>query len=31
LRDELTTRMRADESGWQQILNMPEPLIAELT
>ncbi len=30
LRDELTERMRADESGWQQILKVPEPLNAEL-
>jgi nicotinate phosphoribosyltransferase len=30
LRDELTTRMRADESGWQQILSVPEQLVAEL-
>ena len=30
LRDELTARMRADESGWQQILNVPEPLAAGL-
>jgi nicotinate phosphoribosyltransferase len=26
LRDELTARMRTDESGWQQILNVPERL-----
>src|SRR5919199_156013 len=26
LRDELTARMRADESGWQRVLNMPECL-----
>ncbi len=25
LRDELVKRIRVDESGWQQILNMPEP------
>ena len=31
LRDELSARMRADESGWQQILNVPESLTAELT
>jgi nicotinate phosphoribosyltransferase len=30
LRDELTARMRADESGWQRILRVPEPLAAEL-
>jgi nicotinate phosphoribosyltransferase len=30
LRDELTERMREDESGWQQILSLPEPLAAEL-
>jgi hypothetical protein len=30
LRDELTARMRADESGWQQILNVPERLVEEL-
>jgi nicotinate phosphoribosyltransferase len=30
LRDELTERMRADESGWQQILHVPESLNDEL-
>lgn len=30
LRDELTARMREDESGWQQILELPEPLADEL-
>jgi hypothetical protein len=25
LRDELVQRMRADNSGWEEILNMPEP------
>src|SRR5205085_933981 len=30
LRDELTARMRADESGWQRILDVPGPLAAEL-
>jgi nicotinate phosphoribosyltransferase len=30
LRDELTARMRADESGWQQILKVPESLVAAL-
>ncbi|MBA3711918.1 MAG: hypothetical protein H0W76_05630 [Pyrinomonadaceae bacterium] len=26
LRDELTERMRADDSGWQQVVNVPEQL-----
>ncbi|HEV2706684.1 MAG TPA: hypothetical protein VGV59_12225 [Pyrinomonadaceae bacterium] len=30
LRDELTARMRADESGWQNVLTMPEELAAAL-
>jgi hypothetical protein len=25
LRDDLVQRMRADNSGWEEILNMPEP------
>ena len=25
LRDNLVQRMRADNSGWEEILNMPEP------
>jgi nicotinate phosphoribosyltransferase len=29
LRDELTERMRADESGWRQVLRMPDSLAAE--
>jgi nicotinate phosphoribosyltransferase len=31
LRDELTARMRADDSGWQSILEMPDALGSELT
>jgi nicotinate phosphoribosyltransferase len=31
LRDDLTARMREDESGWQQILNVPESLSSELS
>lgn len=31
LRDELSSRMRADDSGWQQVLEVPEALMAELT
>jgi nicotinate phosphoribosyltransferase len=30
LRDELTQRMRADESGWQEILNVPQTLTEDL-
>jgi nicotinate phosphoribosyltransferase len=30
LRDELTARMRADSSGWQQVLQMPAQLADEL-
>ncbi|MET0621415.1 MAG: hypothetical protein ABW250_00395 [Pyrinomonadaceae bacterium] len=30
LRDELTARMRTDDSGWRQVLNLPEQLEAEL-
>jgi nicotinate phosphoribosyltransferase len=30
LRDELTERMREDESGWQNILTVPEPLTEAL-
>ncbi|HVF57305.1 MAG TPA: hypothetical protein VM934_14215 [Pyrinomonadaceae bacterium] len=30
LRDELTNRMREDESGWQGVLKMPEALTGEL-
>jgi nicotinate phosphoribosyltransferase len=30
LRDELTERMRADESGWQEILNVPQALVEDL-
>ncbi|MDQ3742839.1 MAG: hypothetical protein M3444_00365 [Acidobacteriota bacterium] len=30
LRDELTERMRADESGWQEILNVPQMLAEDL-
>jgi nicotinate phosphoribosyltransferase len=30
LRDELTARMRADESGWQRIIRVPEQLAVEL-
>jgi len=30
LRDELTERMRADESGWQEILNVPRMLAEDL-
>jgi nicotinate phosphoribosyltransferase len=30
LRDELTARMRADDSGWRQVLDVPEQLEAEL-
>lgn len=26
LRDDLTSRMRADNSGWQEIIKMPEPI-----
>jgi nicotinate phosphoribosyltransferase len=31
IRDELTARMRADDSGWQSVLTMPEGLAVELT
>jgi nicotinate phosphoribosyltransferase len=30
LRDELTARMREDESGWQDVLRVPDSLAAEL-
>jgi nicotinate phosphoribosyltransferase len=30
LRDDLTSRMRADDSGWQDVLELPEALSAEL-
>jgi nicotinate phosphoribosyltransferase len=30
LRDELTSRMRADDSGWQDVLEVPEALRVEL-
>ena len=30
LRDELTARMRTDESGWREVLKVPEPLAAAL-
>ncbi|MFL6253649.1 MAG: hypothetical protein ACJ74T_01375 [Pyrinomonadaceae bacterium] len=30
LRDELTARMRSDESGWRDVLALPESLAAEL-
>jgi nicotinate phosphoribosyltransferase len=30
LRDELTAKMRADSSGWEQILKMPEPVEEEI-
>ena len=30
LRDELTTKMRDDRSGWEEILNVPEQLGASL-
>jgi nicotinate phosphoribosyltransferase len=30
LRDELTARMRSDDSGWQQVLKMPDSLAGEL-
>ncbi|HEX8291732.1 MAG TPA: hypothetical protein VF570_08260, partial [Pyrinomonadaceae bacterium] len=30
LRDGLTARMRADESGWRDVLNLPESLAAAL-
>jgi hypothetical protein len=29
LRDDLVARMRADNSGWQEILKMPEPAAVE--
>jgi nicotinate phosphoribosyltransferase len=31
IRDELTARMRADDSGWQSVLTMPEELAVGLT
>jgi hypothetical protein len=31
LRDNLTEQMRADSSGWQNILEVPEALSAELS
>jgi hypothetical protein len=31
LRDELTAKMRADNSGWEKILQLPEQVPAELT
>ncbi|OLE53655.1 MAG: hypothetical protein AUG51_12405 [Acidobacteria bacterium 13_1_20CM_3_53_8] len=30
LREELTTRMKADESGWQEVLNVPDELADKL-
>ncbi len=30
LREELTARMRADESGWQQVLTLPDALAGAL-
>ena len=30
LRDELTARMRADESGWREVLEVPESLAGAL-
>lgn len=30
LRDDLTAQMRRDESGWEEILQVPEPLAGEL-
>ena len=29
LRDDLVKRLRIDESGWQEILNMPEPAVSK--
>jgi nicotinate phosphoribosyltransferase len=30
LRDDLTARMREDDSGWRELLNVPEPLLEAL-
>jgi hypothetical protein len=30
LRDELTAQMRADNSGWEQVLQLPEEVPEEL-
>jgi hypothetical protein len=31
LRDELTIRMRADNSGWQEVVKMPEDVPDKVT